>query len=240
MTQNLNGDCSEHIETLLPWFVNGQLDNDDKTLVSKHIESCMACSKLFAEERTLAATLQDTREHNLDYVIPSNWNAFQENLLSSNLDKSDSLEYQESDDISCPSSNIIRFPFFNRVKEKLSDPKTLGFIAMAQAAALVAVISIPNLKVAHDDTLQTDAEYNTLSSGDVGINQDANAIIKFQSDMTIDTLNNILKTHNSQLVMGPTSTDAYLIKIPESDKDSVLQILRSNQYIIVAEPISAE
>ena len=233
--------CDRKIETLIPWFVMGQLQGDELKVVEDHISSCKSCAAQVDAERVLAALVQENHKTG-NFEVPSNWDMFQSKIISSDMDQSDSIGIEESDDIIPLPSNVVRFPLVSRFKEKLAQPKTLGFIAMAQAAALVAIIAVPNSdpisRIGNsNEYVQT---YDTLSSGETPAEQNANAIVQFDPTMSLAEFSKLLSSHDVILVSGPTSTDAYLVQIKESDKEAVLAILRKQDQVLLAESFSAE
>ena len=38
-------DAHAEAEELLPWYSTGQLDDDDRALVEKHLATCVACQR---------------------------------------------------------------------------------------------------------------------------------------------------------------------------------------------------
>ncbi len=233
MTQSSNNLCDTHIEALIPWFVTNQLDAAEQATVQHHIEVCLDCAKIVDEERKIAALILENEADE----IPSNWKAFQQQLISSDLDHSDSTEPEESDDIIPPPSNIIRFPLFNKAKTAISKPKTLGFIAVAQAAALAAIIAVPNSNNFNNIANEGNQIYDTLSSTELAPQQGVNIIMQFDPSLTVEEFNTLLTSNTIQIVSGPTSANAYVVKIPD---DMTVETLRSKEQILLAEPISAE
>lgn len=233
MTKSAKNLCDAHIEMLIPWFVTNQLQGDELNTIQQHIDSCADCAKLVEEERKIATLVQEKETDE----IPSNWEAFQQKMVSSDLNHSDSMELEESNDIIPPPSNVIRFPLFNKAKTAISQPKTLGFIAVAQAAALVAVISAPNADNFSNIANEDNQIYGTLSSSEPASGQSANAIMQFDQTLTLEKFNALLASNNIQIVSGPTSSNAYAVKVPDN---VTLETLRSNKNILIAEPISAE
>ncbi len=233
MTQSMKNLCDTQIEALIPWFVTNQLSEKETATVQQHIDNCADCAKLVEEESKIAALIQDSEVNE----IPSNWEAFQKGLTSFDLDHSDSIELEESDDITPPPSNVIRFPLFNKAKTAITKPKTLGFIAVAQAAALVALISTPNVDTITNIGEEDNQIYGTLSSGEATVEKGANTIMQFNPSLTLEEFNALLARNNIQIVSGPTSTNAYMVKI---SNDVTLDNLRSDENILLAEPISAE
>ena len=233
MTKSAQNLCDTHIEMLIPWFVTNQLCEEEFATVQHHIDGCDDCAKLVEEERKIASLVQESDVND----IPSNWATFQQRLMSSDLDHSDSIGLEESDDIIPPPSNIIRFPLFNKAKTVISQPKTLGFIAAAQAAALIALISAPNIDTFSNIGDEDNQIYGTLSSAETAYGKGANTIMQFEPSLTLEEFNTLLISNNIEIVSGPTATDAYMVKI---SNDVTLESLRSNKNILLAEPISAE
>lgn len=238
MENNNPTTCDEHVTKLIPWFVTNQLDNEDLHLVSQHLETCNDCNEVVDEERALAAAVRHNCSTKTTVEIPSKWDEFRANILNSDTNNIEVSEHQESDGIINPTpSNVIRFPVLHRAAQKLKQPKTLGYIAMAQAAALVAVISIPN--TTSGPTAENSAEYNTLSSGEVNISQQANAIIQVKPGTAIETLEPIFAENNVKIISS-TSTSAYLVNISSDNVQDTVVALRQNDKITLAEPIGTE
>lgn len=233
MTKSAKNLCDTHIETLIPWFITNQLHGDELKAVQRHIDSCSDCAKIVKEELKIATLVQENEVSK----IPSKWSEFKQQLISSELDHNDSTELEESDDIAPPPSNVIRFPLFAKAKTAICQPKTLGFIAVAQAAALVAVISAPNINTLNNVGDEDNQIYDTLSSAQTIPSQAANTIMQFDSSLTLEEFNLFLTNNGIEIVSGPTPTNAYMVKI---SKNVTLETLRSHKNILVAEPISAE
>lgn len=237
MTKSTNNRCDQNVEHLIPWFVADKLYGEDLLLVTSHIANCRSCETLVNVERRLIAAIDESRVP--AYEIPSDWENFKKNLKISDLDHCDSIPLEESNSISPPPSNVIRFPLINRAKDIITQPKTLGFIAMAQAAALVAVISIPNSPTTIGGTTEVDQNYNLLS-GEANDIPKANVIMQFNPDMTIEEFNNLFVSNDIELISGPTSANAYLVNIDKNNLDAMLQTLRNNADVTLAEPVSSE
>lgn len=238
MENNIINPCNEHVTHLIPWFVTNQLNDEDLILVTEHVENCADCTKIVEQERKMAAALKQSYLAQNITEIPSKWEEFQAKIHNSDINNIDVHEEQESDGTSIPiPTNVIRFPTLHRVTQKLKQPKTLGYIAMAQAAALVALITIPNMTTG--PAIETNEEYNTLSNGEVNANQQANAIIQLRSGVAIEAMDSVFAENNIHIV-GVTATNAYMINISGGNIEKTVLELRSNDNITLAEPIGAE
>src|SRR5205085_206872 len=50
----LHGDAHREAELLLPWYVTGEIEPEDKARVEAHIGSCLTCQSELRSERRLA------------------------------------------------------------------------------------------------------------------------------------------------------------------------------------------
>ncbi len=233
MTKSLSDLCDIHIESLIPWYVTNQLCEDELVKVQHHIDDCADCAKIVEEERKIAIFIQE-REAN---KIPSDWKIFQQQLLNFDLEHPNPMTVQSDSEIKKSPHNIIRFPILRKTKIFISKPKTLGFIITAQAAALFAIILTPDTNVFNNIANEDDQIYNTLSSDQTEPNQNINIVMQFDPSLTIEELNTLLNNNKIKIISGPTSTNAYRVKVPN---DITLETLRSHENILIAEPISAE
>src|SRR5262249_53461118 len=65
----------------------------------------------------------------------------------------------------------------------------------------------------------------------------ANVIVIFRSDATEEEIRDTLKASNASIVDGPTSADAYLLRVPARQRQLALSRLQSDNEVQMAEPI---
>ena len=70
--------------------------------------------------------------------------------------------------------------------------------------------------------------------------QTANIIVMFGADTTESQITDLLRANGASLVGGPTSTDAFLLRVPDSSRSAVLEKMRSDSHVILAQPIDGE
>ena len=70
--------------------------------------------------------------------------------------------------------------------------------------------------------------------------QSANVIAMFRADTTETQLADLLRANGASLVGGPTSTDAYMLRVPASSRSSALERLRADRHVLMAEPIDGK
>jgi len=65
----------------------------------------------------------------------------------------------------------------------------------------------------------------------------ANLVVLFQPGTRESEMRGILQANSARLVGGPTATDAYLLAVPGDKRDEILQRLRTEASIKLAEPL---
>ena len=70
--------------------------------------------------------------------------------------------------------------------------------------------------------------------------QSANVIVMFRGDTTESQLHHLLRGAAASVVGGPTSTDAYLLRVPGQSRAAAIAKLRSDRHVLMAEPIDGK
>ena len=65
----------------------------------------------------------------------------------------------------------------------------------------------------------------------------ADVIVMFRADATIEDVKATLKSANASIVDGPTAADAYLLHVPERQRNQALVRLRADDDVQMAEAI---
>ncbi len=65
----------------------------------------------------------------------------------------------------------------------------------------------------------------------------ANVIAMFRPDTSELQLRKLLQTNGASLVDGPTDADAYLLRVPDASRARVLDRMRANPHVLMAQPI---
>ena len=116
----------------------------------------------------------------------------------------------------------------------VAKPGRVLTFAVAQAALLLLM-----LQLVQPATLP-DAKYRTLSSGEVTGEASANAIVIFDDNTREKDFRSILVDADATIVGGPNDANAYMLRIDGTKRDSVLEKLRANRQIVLAQPIDQE
>lgn len=68
----------------------------------------------------------------------------------------------------------------------------------------------------------------------------ANVIVMFRGDTTESQLHDLLRSAAASVVGGPTSTDAYLLRVPGQSRAAAIAKLRGDGHVLMAEPIDGK
>lgn len=109
--------------------------------------------------------------------------------------------------------------------------RQIGTVLAAQAALLAAAVTI---------TLRVEAPmatYHALGSAPAAVG--GNAIVVFRPDARESDISRLLKDNDARLVDGPTAANAYVLRIPDTERTQALGRLRGDAVVVLAEPLDA-
>ncbi|KQQ36022.1 hypothetical protein ASF61_07370 [Duganella sp. Leaf126] len=114
-----------------------------------------------------------------------------------------------------------------------NEPSWLRWAAAAQCALIVgmaAMLARPDAA----DTANAPA-YHALGNGAAPAG--GNLVVMFAPTTTERELRHILQRHGARVVDGPTVTDAYLLRVPDAERQRTLDALRNDPAIRLAEAL---
>lgn len=109
-------------------------------------------------------------------------------------------------------------------------PLGWALVSPVAAAAAMALVMI-NVR-SHQPA---EPQYRALGAADAA--QPANLVVQFQPGTRVSDMQDALQSVDARLVDGPTETGAYLLRVPQPQREPALKRLRDNQAIALAEPI---
>ncbi len=77
--------------------------------------------------------------------------------------------------------------------------------------------------------------YHTLGSASVV--QSGNVLVIFRADATVEDVRDALHASGASIVGGPTAADAYLLRVPQKQRQIALAKLRADNQVQLAEPV---
>jgi anti-sigma factor RsiW len=205
-------------EELLPWYATGQLQGDELALVEQHLASCAHCRRQVAFERHMIDEFAQ-----LTPEVDNGWAR-----LKRRLEAPQPLQVQQR--------SQARQSWWDKVVSdcaELLQSVTRPAVA-ALAAAQVAFVAIAGTLIYS----LSQPSYQALGSAPAP--QSANVIAMFRADTTESQLNEILRTNGASLVGGPTSADAYLLRVPAVSREKTLAKLRADKHVLMAQPIDGK
>lgn len=209
----LTGDSHRQVQNLLPWFVNGSLDEDEAAAVEAHLAECDECRADLESEFALG---REVSVASLD--VDQGWAA-----MRARIEGGDGV-------LAAPPlpDNVVSI----RRKPFLRSPIAIGWAIAAQAAVLALVVG--GIELTRSEPTHV---YHALGSAPVPAT--GNVIVIFRPDATEQAMRAAFTRTGASLVGGPTPSDAYVLHIDIARRDNALAVLRGDRNVVLAEPIDS-
>ena len=210
MPDPINAAVSPHkeAEELLPWYATGQLEPEEVALVDDHLASCAHCRRQLAGERRMVEEFAA-----LSPEIDAGWERLRQRIQPRSPVRRRGWREKGAADVAALWQGFAR-------------PQVAAF-AFAQLAFVVVAGSVL-LSLSRPS-------YHALGSAPAP--QSANLIAMFRGDTTESQMRTLLRANGATLTGGPTPTDAYLLRVPARSRAAVLAKLRSDDHVVLAQPI---
>ncbi|MEO8926343.1 MAG: zf-HC2 domain-containing protein [Caulobacteraceae bacterium] len=210
----LHGDRHQEAQSLLPWYVTGQLDPSDQAQVEAHLLECPECQAELKTEHRLKSELAD-----LPFEIEHGWTRLRGRLDERRADTAPGVLTW----LGAARRDVGR-------RWRAAAPGLGWALAAAQIVVflLVGVSTLPSSQP---------ARYRTLGAAPAPAT--GNVVVIFRPDTSEADLRATLKASHARLVDGPTAADAYVLHVPAGERLSALARLREKADIELAEPIDA-
>jgi len=198
----------DEAQSLLPWYLTGQLSASERAAVETHLTSCPRCRADVASERRLIAELVD-----LPVEVELGWTRLRERL---------------DPKPQAAARGGARREVGRRWRAGLP---WLGWALAAGQIAVFAVVGQAIWPAAPPARYHTLAGVAALAAG--------NVVVIFRPDTRERELRATLEASHARVVDGPTAADAYVLRVPASQRLAALATLRARPDITLAEPIDA-
>lgn len=220
MNENPSATDDRHRQTheLLPWFLNGTLDESETAQVKAHLAQCAECREELAFEQRIGAEMPECPPA-LD--AETGWAAMLHRLKAPSAPASETP---------APASDGNVVAFRSRAFLRRSVP--LGWAVAAQAAAIVLMVGIYHVRTPNSPS---EAEYHTLASPSAS--GPGNMLAMFRPDLREADLRRILLANRAELVGGPNVSGAYLLRVDPKTIDATLSRMRLDPQVTMAQPI---
>jgi hypothetical protein len=206
-------DTHREVAALLPWAVAGTLDAGEQAMVERHLQRCAACRADLAWQREFQAAMP---------AAPALLDP--EAALARLLPRLDGA----SDAVSSPPGQ----PWWRRP----AAPAWLAWLAGAQAVALalLAVLLIAPGRMPHGAPT---ADYRALGAS---APRAGALVVQFTPDASAADIGRILQANGARISDGPTAQGAYVLAVPAGASGQVLQALRRERAVVLAEALEVE
>jgi len=198
------------VDALLPWYVNGTLEDDEREYVRVHLEECEQCRQEVVWLRDLHAACRAAKS------VPGATDPLR------NLRRQ--LETR---------STKRGLPARLRHAWRDSNVWT-RWGAAASLALIVVMLAMPVLREVGEPAL-----YRTLGASNTAVHASGSLVVVFDPATTEAELRRVLREADARLVDGPTRANAYILDIPIAKRQDALRTLRSERAVVLAERLDA-
>lgn len=222
----LRGDGHNQAQALLPWYVSGRLDPDERAEVEAHLAECAECQAELKIERRLNEAVAAAPTAGAVDDVEHGWTSMYRRINAGPDGEAAPRRMRPTRWRLWPGAGrIVASPW-------IAGPAWMRWALGGQLVLLVllAIYAAPILR--HDQ-----ARYHAL--GAAPTIAAANVVVIFRPDITERELRRTLSANHARLVDGPTATDAYLLHVPTAERAAVLARLRQAPRIELAEPVDS-
>ncbi|HEX3421822.1 MAG TPA: zf-HC2 domain-containing protein [Sphingomicrobium sp.] len=204
-------------EELLPWYITGQLEGDELALVETHLSSCAHCRRQLAFERQMVEEFAG-----LTPEIDTGWARLKQRLGT-------------REPVAVREPERVRQGLWDRIA---SDATAFWQTLTRPAVAALATAQLVFVAMAGTILFSlSQPSYRAL--GSAPLPRSANVIAMFRADTTESEMRDLLRANGASVVGGPTSTDAFLLRIAPASRQVAIAKLRSNRHVLMAQPIDS-
>jgi hypothetical protein len=219
----LRGDPHQRIQSLLPWFVTGRLDADERAEVEAHLSGCPDCRAEESLERRLAAEVAA-----MPMDVEQSWAR-----LRARLERPSGLSASRS-------GGRLAAAWRGLGRALRGGPRWMGWAMAAQTAVMVLLLGVVWPRQGQSPGQASPgagigAHYHAL--GAPPARRAGNAVIMFRADVPERELRGALLADQARLVDGPTAAGAYVLSVPAARRAAILAALRRRPSVVMAEPI---
>ncbi len=207
---NLHGDPHRDVLALLPWHVTGQLDVADAARVEAHLDGCAQCRGALDQERRLDRAIVRAPAN-----VDEGWAVMRQRL---DLDRPATPHRAPT----AHADRLIEAPWWPRwlTGWRLGPPLVM--------ASLLGVMLVP---------AQWPARFTALGSAPPSV--PGNMVVIFRPDTSEALFRQTLRSSGARLIDGPTAANAYVLQVLPANRTDLLDKLRRQPQIVLAEPIDA-
>lgn len=219
---------AEHLalQELLPWYASGALGEEEAGRVQQHLRDCAACREDLAWQRKL-----------LETAGPAPAGLDPERALARLLPRLEPLPSPATAAMPAPVGAAVLSPapgLGQRLRAWLgTSPGGIGWRGLALGAQCAAITVLASLLLWPRDE---PASYQALGRGAAAT---PDLLVVFKPAARLEEVQRILQAHGAQIIGGPTVTGAYMLEVEHSRQAQLLEALRADPAVELAESLTA-
>lgn len=214
---HLHGDDPHReVLTMLPWHVTGQLDAADTDTVELHLEACASCRAALMVERRL-----DREIVRVPIGVDAGWADMRQRL--------------DLDHAPIPASAPRNRANGREIGQRPAWLGVFGWRPGWQFGAPVTFASLAALVLLAP--LNSPSEFKALSTTTPP--SETYVVVKFRPEISERVFRETLQASDARLIDGPTAASAYVVAVPAATRTAVLERLRHQPQVVLAQPIDA-
>jgi len=227
----------DQVLLLLPWYVNGSLDQCQHQAVEAHVRSCLTCRRDLATERK---TLKAFREESpLDQSIQAGFDRLHRRITASGATRAGTRPAR------APRENWNWI--LNAFKPVRTAKTKAAFVAVPLTALVFAFVLTDHrpgelsgdVGVELTGQATSTGAYQTLSSASSGIANPDDLHVIFDLDTSIETIELMLQTLPAEIIAGPNSAGVSTVRLvgvsDPSQREESIRTLRKQTGVVFAE-----
>jgi anti-sigma factor RsiW len=213
---NLGSSTHQNVQDLLPWFVMGTLDDDDRRFVDEHLRTCAACLREVQwHENLREAHDEPAGERNVDHAFAALRARLQAPAAAS---------------ASSPRKLPRLWPVWGM----------RPWAGWALAFQSLIILGLAGMLVfgSHGSAPSTAAEFHALGRPGAAAAA-ARLVIVFTPQASEAEMRRVLVASGARIVDGPTAADAYILAVAPERADQALQQLRAERSVLLIQSLDA-
>jgi Putative zinc-finger len=222
-----NNRLHQEVCELLPWYVNGRLEGQEREAVETHLSTCPSCQAELRHCHDVAAAVQADGE--------TAWSPSSEHF-SRLLARIDAAEVHEAQGGSW--RERLRARYTKHLLALQGTPRLVRWTLAAQGAMILLLVGV----LVWQAPFSPEPLYRTLADdSDQARENQAHLQMVFADDMTEQELRALLTSIGGTIVKGPSPLGVYTVEIPVSEGspdlvDPLLDAVRAHPKVRFAEP----
>jgi hypothetical protein len=198
---------------LLPWYINGSLDDEQRKMVDSHLAVCLTCRSEFNTQRRIARMVQSRDSASVG--ADTGFSQLRRRIQ--------------------PAHRTLFSHVRNWSGSKLSAPAWVWASGVAVAASVF--MALPLLQDP-GGPVTVPGEFSTLSAGDGHHDFRANNLrLVFTAGLDDATRQDILQQINAVSVTTHSSRGVLTVQVPDGELAPALALLRGRKEVRLAEPV---